>query len=139
MSYTASAKIIIKTDPKTLWSAITNPYKMKLYFESDQAAEWKEGSPLIFQGNWKGEEYQDKGIILEIVEERIFTYSHWSPYSGRPDLPKYYEKIRFEITPFGDTVELSVTQSKFDTQLEAEKISQSWTGTLQSIKEMLEK
>jgi uncharacterized protein YndB with AHSA1/START domain len=138
-TFVARAEILIHTEINKLWTAITNPYKVKLYFESDQAAEWKAGSPLTFKGQFQGREYQDKGIITEIIENKAFEYSFWSQFSGKEDRPENYSLIRYELDQTEDRVKLTVTQNNYTTQAGAEQSSQEWAGVLASVKQMMEK
>jgi hypothetical protein len=60
--------------------------------------DWKEGSPIVWQGEWQGKAYQDKGTILKIDQERVLQYSHFSPLSGQPDVPESYHTVTIELS-----------------------------------------
>jgi hypothetical protein len=48
-----------------VWRTITDPDTIKLYFFGTQViCDWKVGSPIIFQGEWQGQTYKDKGTII---------------------------------------------------------------------------
>ena len=44
------------------------------------------GSPLIFQGEWEGKSYQDKGNILASEPGKLLQYNYWSGFSGLEDV-----------------------------------------------------
>ena len=61
--------INVNTDTSQVWDALTNPDKIKEYlFGTETISDWKVGSPIIFQGEYQGQKYKDKGNILDIKE-----------------------------------------------------------------------
>ncbi len=63
LSFTTN--LLIQAKPTEVWFALTDRETIKKYFFGTEAiSEWKVGSTLIFQGEWEGKSYQDKGNIL---------------------------------------------------------------------------
>ena len=92
---TGRVSIKINAPAARVWEALTTPAIIKQYFFGTTAiSHWKVGSPIVFKGEWKGKEYEDKGTILDIVPNRLFRYSYWSSMSGIEDKP---EKILAEM------------------------------------------
>lgn len=57
--------ILIEANAESVWRALTDRETIKKYFFGTEAiSDWKVGSTLIFQGEWEGKSYQDKGNIL---------------------------------------------------------------------------
>lgn len=137
-SYFAKAQITIVSDPATLWQAITGPYQAKLKVVDGEAEPWQVTSSLVFKGYWEEGEYEDKGVIVELQPERVFTYSIWSRFSGRLDLPENYDTITYDLRAVEQGTELIITQDNYPTQSAATEGSQSWAGVCASIKIMIE-
>lgn len=55
----------IDSKKELIWDAFTNANKIKLYlFGTDTLCDWDIGSEIIFQGEYQGIAYRDKGVIL---------------------------------------------------------------------------
>lgn len=77
---------------------ITNPEKIKHWFSGANAeSEWKEGSLVSFSGEWNGNEYEDKGIIMQVILQKVIQFSYCSTFSGLPDKPENYSIVTFRI------------------------------------------
>jgi uncharacterized protein YndB with AHSA1/START domain len=61
-----SSKILsISTDAQRVWRALTDRETIKKYFfGTDAVSDWKEGSTLIFQGEWESDhpDFNSAGI-----------------------------------------------------------------------------
>lgn len=98
----ASHSVEINTNPEKLWDVLTNPHKIKIYlFGTETITDWKIGSPILFQGEYNGQAYKDKGNILENIENKILTYSYWSNFSGSEDIPENYSLVTYKIESLG--------------------------------------
>ncbi len=80
--------ISIQVKPEKVWFAITDSETIKKFFFGTEAiSDWKVGSTLIFQGEWEGKSYQDKGNILAVESGKVLQYNYWSGFSGLEDGP----------------------------------------------------
>ncbi|HTD40922.1 MAG TPA: SRPBCC family protein, partial [Mucilaginibacter sp.] len=58
-----------------VWEALTNPEIVKQYFfGTNVKTDWKKGSPIIWEGEWEGKTYRDKGEILDIDPGKFVRY-----------------------------------------------------------------
>ena len=131
--------IEINTKSSNVWLALTSPEWIKKYlFGTDAISDWKVGSPIIFQGEWEGKKYSDKGTILKFEKNKIFQYDYWSNFSGFEDKPENYTRITFELSETNNKTFLTLIQDHFVTQLQYEHSSKNWEMILTSIKKMLE-
>ena len=131
--------IQINTKCSNVWVALTTPEWIKKYlFGTETISEWKVGSPIIFQGEWEGKKYSDKGTILKFEKNKIFQYDYWSNFSGFEDKPENYTRITFELSETNNKTFLTLLQDHFVTQLQYEHSSKNWEMILTSIKKMLE-
>src|SRR5688572_1862425 len=95
---TGRASVTIDAPVSKVWEALTTPELIKKYFFGTNAiSDWKEGSPLIFKGEWEGKSYEDKGVILKSVPNKIFKYNYWSSMSGIEDKPENYVTITYNL------------------------------------------
>lgn len=135
----ASASIEINADPQKVWAALTDPKEIKKYlFGTEAISDWKKGSSLIFKGEWQGKQYEDKGTILEIVQEKILKFSYWSAMSGKPDSPENYSILTFEVEPTENGTKLSITQETNSSQEGLDHSMKNWGTVLATIKKLME-
>lgn len=137
---TATAKIEIKAPVAKVWDALINPELVKVYLYGARiASDWKVGSPVTYQGEWKGKPYEDKGVILDLQPGKLLKVTHYSPLSGLPDVPDNYHVVSYAISAAGDRTTLTITQGNNRDQAEVDESTGTWTTVLGGIKTLLEK
>ena len=137
--YTAQATTTINAPVPKVWQALVNPEIIKQYlFNTDVSSDWKEGSPIIYRGEWEGKPFEDKGKILKIEPEKQLVSTHWSPLSGDPDTPENYHTVAYTISGNGDKTEVTITQDNNATEEEKEHSEQNWKMALDGMKKLLE-
>jgi uncharacterized protein YndB with AHSA1/START domain len=135
----AKADIIIDAPLAKVWDALINPRIIEKYmFGAKVISDWKEGSPIIWKGEWEGKQYEDKGTILKIKSEHIIKYSHYSPLSGKLDVPDNYHQVMIKISPREKKIAVSLSQDNNETQEEKEHSSKNWQMMLKALKDILE-
>src|ERR1700735_5835555 len=85
-----SNSIDIHAPASKVWNALTNPGETKKYmFGCEALSDWKEGSPLIWKGNFNGVELiAVKGIIKKIRPNKSLEYTVIDPNNPNiTDLP----------------------------------------------------
>ena len=66
-NYIAKASITINATAEKVWHALTDPRMIKKYmFGTSVISDWKEGSKIIWKGEWEGKSYEDKGKIIHL-------------------------------------------------------------------------
>ncbi|HEY9167700.1 MAG TPA: SRPBCC family protein [Candidatus Kryptonia bacterium] len=137
--FVAKKSITINVPISRVWDALVNPKLIKQYmFGTDVVSDWKQGSPIVWKGEWQGKSYEDRGIILRIEPERLIEYTHFSPLSGVPDVPENYHTVTVELSPAAGGVRLSLSQANNPTD-EARKHSESnWEMMLKGMRSFLE-
>lgn len=89
--------------PAEVWDAMTNPEKIRIYlYGTDTVTDWNVGSPIIFQGEYEGQVYKDKGNVLENQPNELLKYNYWSGFSGAEDIPENYQLITYKIEDIGN-------------------------------------
>jgi len=132
-------EIVIKAPAAGVWDALVNPAMVKQYlFGTNVVTDWKVGSPIVWQGEWQGKTYEDKGVVLQNVPEKVLETTYWSSMAGKPDALENYIKVKYELVPVAEGIKLVITQ----TNNEADKSDHSgdnWNMVLTTIKKLLEK
>jgi len=73
-------------------------------------SDWVVGSPIVWIGEWQGRPYEDKGVILQIVRERVLEFSYFSPLAGVADLPENYHIVTMHLSSDGAQTRVSLCQ-----------------------------
>lgn len=136
----AKAQVEIDAPAARVWDALVDPEKIRQYmFGTNVVSDWKEGSPIVWKGEWEGKAYEDKGTILQLTPERVLQYSHFSPLSGQPDVPENYHNVTVELSPRGGSTVVALSQDNNASEEEREHSEQNWAMMLQSLKKFVEK
>ena len=135
----ANASITINAPAAQVWEALVRPDMIKQYmFGTNVVTDWKEGSPIVWRGEWQGKAYEDKGAILKIEPERVLQYSHFSPLSGQPDAPENYHTVTIELSGAGQQTHVSLAQDNNATEQDREHSEEIWQMMLEGLKKLLE-
>ena len=134
-----SISVNIEAPASKVWRALTEPELIKEYLFSTKAiSDWKEGSPIIFSGEWDGQAYEDKGFILTLEKDKIFQYSYWSSFSGMEDIPENYSIVSNILSESNDETILMIVQQGFKDQEAMDHTSENWKSVLTKIKSISE-
>lgn len=135
----ANAAVTINTPVAKVWKALVSPDMIKQYmFGTNVVTDWKEGSPIVWQGEWQGKAYEDKGKILKVEREHLLQYSHFSPLSGQPDVPENYHTLKIELSAKGQQTNVSLSQNNNATEQDREHSEEMWQTMLDGLKKLLE-
>jgi uncharacterized protein YndB with AHSA1/START domain len=135
----AKASITINAPVSKVWSALVNPEAIKRYmFGATVVSDWREGSPIVWKGEWQGRPYQDKGVILRLTPNRTLQYTHFSPLSGAPDTPDNYHTVTYELSAEGNKTRIALTQDNSPTEQAREHYEENWNTMLATLKKFLE-
>jgi len=101
-------------------------------------SEWKEGSPIVWKGEWKGKAYEDKGTILRLEPRRLLSYAHYSPLAGKPNVPENYHTVVVELAEQGERTLVTLSQDNNPTEEAREHSEKNWHTMLDGLKKLLE-
>ena len=136
----ARASATINAPLARVWDAFVNPDVIKQYmFGTTVVTDWKEGSPILWKGEWQGKPYEDKGVILKIKPQQVIEYSHFSPLTGQPDVPENYHHVKVELAGKGQQTTVSLAQDGNASPEERDHSAQNWNMMLEGLKKLLEK
>ena len=135
----ARTSITINMPSKKVWDALVNPEAIRQYmFGTNVISNWREGSTIVWKGEWQGKSYEDKGVILQFKPGRTIQYSHFSPLSGLPDKPENYHIVTIELSADGNQTHVSLGQDNNATDEERAHSEENWGMMLTSLKKFLE-
>ncbi len=121
-----------------VWEALTKSEIVKQYFfGTDLVTNWKVGEPIIFQGEWEGQKYQDKGEVLEYKHNQRLAYSYLSNWSGKEDKLENYLWVCYEVKADGENTELTIHQSNYDEE-RAKHSEGNWASIVNEMRKILE-
>ena len=135
----ARASTTIDAPNVKVWDALVNPASIKQYmFGAEVVSDWRQGSPIVWKGEWQGRPYEDKGVILRLEPGRTLQYSHYSPLSGAPDEPNNYHTVTVNLASEGNQTRVSLAQDNNATDEEREHSERNWQAMLAGLKQFVE-
>ncbi len=133
----ANASLEIKAPAHLVWDALVNPEKIKVYlFGTKTTSDWTIGSQIVFEGEYEGQNYRDKGVITTFLPFQVFQYSYWTEFSGLEDKQENYSLITFKIQEKESFSVLEVTQEGFPSEQAAEHSSAAWKNILEKLRNL---
>ena len=132
----------VRADVDSVWDVLTRDTSA-MFMGAKVDTDWREGSPISFSGEFNGKPYKDHGEIRTVEKNRRLAFTHYSPTSGKPDVPESYNLVDVELEPEGDDrtrVRLSQTPMGGDRPDEqtVEKFKQNWKMMLDGLKKAAE-
>lgn len=139
-TFTAEISIFIQAPVSNVWKALVDPQQIKHYlFGTQVESDWKEGSAITYRGEWEGKTYEDKGTILSLVPEKIFSSTYWSSMSGKEDKPENYATVTYKLSEENNGTRLTLTQDNIETEESKKHSEGNWKAVLGKLKELVEK
>jgi uncharacterized protein YndB with AHSA1/START domain len=135
----ARADVLIAASPEQVWRALTNPAAIAEYmFGAKVATDWREGSSITWEGEWKGKRFRDHGKILTVMPGEKLQYTHFSPRSGRQDRPQNYHTVTITLIREGDATRVQLTQDNNATDEAKSHSEENWRQMLSGLKSHVE-
>jgi uncharacterized protein YndB with AHSA1/START domain len=107
-------------------------------FSANVISDWREGSPIVWKGEWQGKSYEDKGMILQLKPGRMIQCSHFSPLSGLPEKPENYHTVTIKFSADGNQKHVSLNQDNNATEEARVHSEKNWGMMLSGLKKLLE-
>jgi uncharacterized protein YndB with AHSA1/START domain len=135
----ATAKVDINATPARVWEALTDPKQIRRYmFGSQVETDWHPGHPIVWKGEYDGRRYEDRGEVLEVHPLRRLKVTHFSPLSGKPDLPANYHTVTYDLELRGDRTHVVLTQDNNESEDEVKHSTANWESMLKGLKAFVE-
>lgn len=136
----AKSSTTINAPANKVWQALTDPAMIKEWlFGTDTHSDWKKGSSITYTGEWEGKPYTDKGVIVDIIPDKLLHTTYLSGMSGKEDIPENYNNVIYELQEADGRTLVTITQDNIGTEKEKEHMHQNWSLVLNNMKTMLEK
>ena len=138
-NHIANVETTISASTDKVWSALTDPGMIKKYmFGTTVISDWKEGSKIIWKGEWEGKHYEDKGKILLFEPKKSLQYSHFSPLSGLHENPENYHIVTIDLEEKDKQTTVTLTQDNNPDEKTKDHSEKNWKMMLASLKKLLE-
>lgn len=135
----ANASITINAPRDAVWRALVSPEEIRKYmFGAQVVSDWREGSVIVWKGEWQGTSYEDKGTIYRCIPEQKLQYSHFSPLSGLPDKRENYHMVTIDLTGEGLKTSVTLSQDNNATADAREHSENNWRVMLEGLKRVVE-
>lgn len=126
-----------------VWACLTELELMKAWMGEPEMAlaietSWIVGTPIVTRGVHHAP-FCVVGRVLEFNPTSRLVYTHLSSLSRLPDEPASYTTLDFRLEPTGDTTCLRLVVSGFPTDSIFRHLHLYWGGTLEILKEMVER
>jgi len=136
----SKSSINLNASSTKTWEALVEPEIAKEYFfGAEIVTDWKVGSPITFKGEFKGNKYEEKGILLKVEPNTQLQYSHWSHFDGLPDRPENHRTWTFYLTEEEGITQLAVCENNIPTAKQKKRSDEFWGEVLLKIKRLVEK
>lgn len=136
----SKVSVNINAQVSKVWQALVDPALIKQYlFGTEAESDWKKGSSIIYNGVWQGKPYTDKGIIVEIIPEKLLHTTYYSPLSGKEDKPENYNNVITELKSGNDFTTVTISQDNIKDEAGLKHMEQNWGTVLDGMKKLLEK
>ena len=135
----SKSSIFINAPISKVWEALVSPAIIKQYlFGTNTITDWKKGSPIFYEGQWEGKAYRDKGVIVDIIPEKLLHTTYWSSIGGKEDKPENYNNVVYEVKGENSGTRLSISQDNIADEKQLEHMKENWSKVLESMKRVLE-
>ncbi|MGO4679128.1 SRPBCC domain-containing protein [Microbacterium sp. 2MCAF23] len=135
----ATSSIMIDASPDRVWEVLTDPDAVREFmFGTTVVTDWTVGAPIRWQGEWEGRAYEDKGVILEAEPGRRLVCTHFSPLTGKPDIPENYHTLTWTIAGDGP-VEFTLSQDNNPDEAAALHSKRMWDSLVRAMKDIAER
>ncbi|MFJ2753243.1 ArsR/SmtB family transcription factor [Streptomyces sp. NPDC087297] len=121
----------IAATPEKVWECLMDPEATAAYWHHHNISDWKPGSP------WAHRRLDESGIddvvgtVVEIKAPRRMVLTWSGADEERPQGPS---RVTFELKPYGETVQLTVTHVNLRDEQELRQISGGWNFVLANLK-----
>ena len=136
--HSAQVNVHIHAPLQAVWEALTNPEIIKKYFfGTNTITDWVPGHKIVFEGEWEGKKYQDKGTVLAYKENEQLKYDYWSSMSGIEDMPENYGVITYDVSEDGGVTILVITQENIPDENRKEHSMENWKMIMLELKKLV--
>jgi len=139
-NFIAKAETDIEAPVEKIWDALVNPATIKQYmFGTTVTSDWKQGSPITWEGEWEGKPYKDYGKILVIDPHHRLKYTHISGSDQTSDENEKTHTVNIILTNDGHQTHVTLEQDNNKNDAARSESEKNWNMMLKGMKSLLEK
>jgi uncharacterized protein YndB with AHSA1/START domain len=130
----------IAATPHKVWQAMQ---KGAMFPGTTIDTDWKIGHPIVFNGEWQGKKFTDRGEIQSLAEDEELSFTHWSEKNGDPKRPPSWHVVQYRLEPAGQRTKVTLSQfnegekTDVDAKTRAE-FEKNWSMMLEGLKKTAE-
>jgi uncharacterized protein YndB with AHSA1/START domain/DNA-binding transcriptional ArsR family regulator len=125
----------IESTPEKVWHALTDPDLTAQYWGHSNVSDWQVGSTWEHQRTDGTRTADVVGTVLDSQPPRRLVTTWTSPDDEPADSP---ERVTFDIEPYGEIVQLTVTHENLADEAERDASAAGWAAVLSNLKSLLE-
>lgn len=134
---------LINAPAHLVWDSLTRAELMKQWMGDPEMAvevetDWIVGKPIVVRG-FHHVRFKNSGVVLEFNPTTRLAYTHLSSLSRLPDEPGSYTTLEFNLSSTGDATSLGFVATGFPTDSIYKHLRFYWGGTLQILKQSVER
>ena len=138
-NHVATASVTVDAPRDRVWKALTDPDIISRYmFGSRVTSDWTVGSTITYAGEYEGKKYEDHGVILDLHPGELLRSTHFSPLSGKQDIPENYHTLTWSLESDGEKTTLTLTQDNNESEDAAKHSEDNWKAVLKGLKKVVE-
>lgn len=139
MDDSTEASVQINATKEQVWHALSTPDLVgQWFFGAHIDTDWQKGSAIEFTGEWEGEKYVDRGIILDIQPNELLCYTHLSSRLGLPDVPENYSIVTFTLSGSGNNSICTIVETELPSATAKQASLTIWPMVLESLKQFVQ-
>jgi uncharacterized protein YndB with AHSA1/START domain len=130
----------IAASPHQVWQAMR---RGAMFPGTTIDTDWKVGHPIVFNGEWQGRKFTDRGEIQTLSEDQELSFTHWSEKDGEKKRPPSWHIVHYRLEPAGQRTKVTLSQfnegekTDVDAKTKAE-FEKNWTMMLEGLKKTAE-
>ncbi len=93
---------------------------------TNTVSDWQKGSTIPYTGDWEGKTYEDKGVIIDIIPEKLLHTIYFSGMSGKEDKAETYANVIYKVSPDAGHSTLTISQDKIEDDGQLKQIEENW-------------
>jgi uncharacterized protein YndB with AHSA1/START domain len=138
MKHTATIQYTLNAPTNKVWKWLTEPELVKQYFfGTNLVTTWEVNTPIFWRGEWDGNAYEDKGIVLQFNPQKLFAYTYLSSWSNLEDKPENYQTITFQLVEIDGNTNVIITQTNIPTEEQKQHSEQNWISILAELQKQI--
>jgi uncharacterized protein YndB with AHSA1/START domain len=139
IDHIATSTITISAPAGDVWPALVTPELISEYmFGATVTSDFTVGSRIVYAGEFEGRHYEDHGTILTLQPGELLRTTHFSPLSGKQDIPENYHTLTWSLLEDDGETVVTLDQDNNPTEDAAKHSQSNWDQVLQGLKRVVE-